>query len=301
MRARAPGHGVAVDLLQTLAAHGGTATRSQLVAVSDRKLGAAVRAGLVLRTARGRYADPHAAPALIAASALDAVVSHESAAHLWRLGVDRAPAAVHLTVPRARNRGRTKPHRLPPPPVVRWADLGADEVIGRVTSPLRTVLDCATSMPFPGALAAADAALREGYVSEEVLVTAAARWHDAGRPSVVRVVLAADARATNTFESLLRGILVEEGIAGFEPQVVIEDAGPRKRVDLADVRRRIVVEADSFAWHGGRGALRRDAARYDELVAGGWLVLRFAWEHVMGRPAWVARTVREACALRDAR
>ena len=291
-----------MDLLQTLATHGGTATRSQLATVSDRRLEAAVRAGLVLRTARGRYADPRAAPALIVASALDAVVSHESAAHLWRLGVDRAPAAVHLTVPRARNRARTRPRQPPVPrPIVRWADLGADEVLGRVTSPLRTVMDCATSMPFPRALAAADAALREGYVSEEVLVTAAARWHDAGRPAVVRVVLAADARADNTFESLLRGTLVEAGIGGFEPQVVIEDAGPRKRVDLADVRRRIVVEADSFAWHGGRSALRRDAARYDELVAGGWLVLRFAWEHVVGRAVWVARTVREACALRDAR
>lgn len=98
---------------------------------------------------------------------------------------------------------------------------------------------------------------------------------------------------------MLRGIVVETGLGGFEPQMVIDDAGPRKCIDLADVRRRIAIEADSFTWHGGRSALRRDAARYDELAAAGWLVLRFAWEHVMGRPGWVAATMRDACVLRD--
>lgn len=290
-----------MHLLQILATHGGTATRPQLAAISDRYLASAVRSGDVVRTAHGRYADPRAAPELLAASALDAVVSHESAAWLWRLGVDRAPTTVHLTVPRARNRGRTRPYALTTDrPLVRWTDLAPDEVVGRVTSPLRTALDCATSVPFPRALAVVDAVLRGASVSQDALVVAAARWRGARRPDVVRVVLAGDGRADNTFESVLRGIVLETGVGGFEPQVVIEDAGPRKRVDLADQRRRIVIEADSFTWHGGRSALSRDAARYDELAAGGWLVVRFAWEHVMGRPARVARTVREACALRDA-
>ena len=36
--------------------------------------------------------------------------------------------------------------------------------------------------------------------------------------------------------------------------------------------------------HGGRGDLRRDARRYNRLVAYRWLVLRFAWEDVMFEP-----------------
>jgi very-short-patch-repair endonuclease len=59
-----------------------------------------------------------------------------------------------------------------------------------------------------------------------------------------------------------------------------------------------VLEADSFEHHGHRSALARDCQRYSELTSRGWLVLRFAWEHVIFDPAWVAGRVGEAVALR---
>jgi hypothetical protein len=59
------------------------------------------------------------------------------------------------------------------------------------------------------------------------------------------------------------------------------------RPDLVDEHLRIVAEADSFEHHGSRTALAIDCARYDNLVADGWTVLRFAWEQVMYRPDWV--------------
>ena len=46
-------------------------------------------------------------------------------------------------------------------------------------------------------------------------------------------------------------------------------------------RRRLILEADSFEWHGSRRALVRDARRYNNFVIAGWLVLRFSWEDVM--------------------
>ena len=49
----------------------------------------------------------------------------------------------------------------------------------------------------------------------------------------------------------------------------------------------MILEADSFEWHGDRAALRRDARRYNLLVVDGWIVLRFAWEDVMFDPAYV--------------
>jgi very-short-patch-repair endonuclease len=64
------------------------------------------------------------------------------------------------------------------------------------------------------------------------------------------------------------------------------------RVDLADPTLKIVLEADSFEFHGKRSAMRRDCHRYDELVARGWLVLRFAWEQVMFEAEWVASVIR---------
>lgn len=71
------------------------------------------------------------------------------------------------------------------------------------------------------------------------------------------------------------------------------------RVDLGDTRRRIALEADSFAWHGSRSALDQDCRRYDELVRVGWLVLRFSWEQVMFDPGWVADCVEDVVLRRD--
>jgi very-short-patch-repair endonuclease len=65
-------------------------------------------------------------------------------------------------------------------------------------------------------------------------------------------------------------------------------------VDLGDPATGLLLEADSFLWHGQRAALERDARRYDELVSGGFLVLRFTWEQILGDPAWVLAMVRRA-------
>lgn len=81
-------------------------------------------------------------------------------------------------------------------------------------------------------------------------------------------------------------------MTGLELQVEIRVADGVRRVDLADVDLRIVIEADSFEHHGSREALVRDCERYDALSAAGWIVLRFTWEHVMRRPDWVAAVVR---------
>jgi hypothetical protein len=98
----------------------------------------------------------------------------------------------------------------------------------------------------------------------------------------------ADGRADNPFESVLRAISLDVPRLLLIPQVDILSRSRRVvRPDLVDERLRIVAEADSFEHHGSRKALASDCARYDNLVAEGWTVLRFAWEQVMYRPDWV--------------
>ena len=93
---------------------------------------------------------------------------------------------------------------------------------------------------------------------------------------------------------MLRGVLIEAGITSFIPQYEIR-AGPlRVHADLADPLSGVVLEADSFEFHGSRADFRRDCERYDELVAAGWIVLRLPWELVMFHPETVVRLVREA-------
>ena len=106
-----------------------------------------------------------------------------------------------------------------------------------------------------------------------------------------RVARCASPLAANPFESVLRAIALDVPGLSVEPQVTIRESDILVRPDLVDERLRIVLEADSFEWHGGRAALSADARRYDLLVVNGWLVLRFSYEHVMTQPDFVARVL----------
>jgi very-short-patch-repair endonuclease len=109
----------------------------------------------------------------------------------------------------------------------------------------------------------------------------------------------ATAEAANPFESALRGIAVDVDGLNVRPQVSIYDPHFLGRPDLVDERLGIILEADSFEWHGSRAALQRDARRYDVFVVRGWLVLRFAWEDVMFDQTWV-RSILEAAVAQQA-
>ena len=267
--------------------HGGTATWAQIrEQVTQHAVRRALDRGEVTRVARGRYALPTLPDARQAAARLGGVVSHVSAAEAHRLPLLVAPAVAWVTVPpnrQARDTGQL---------AVRWRALGVHEVRDGVTTPLRTVLDCAATVPFAEALAVADGAVRLGLVATQQLVSAASQFTGRGAPQVRRVALHADGRAANPFESALRALALDAGCSGFEPQLRIEVHGGI-RVDLGDVERRIALEADSFEWHGDRGALRRDCRRYDELVRAGWRVLRFAWEDVMFDQGWVRSVIAD--------
>lgn len=105
--------------------------------------------------------------------------------------------------------------------------------------------------------------------------------------------------AANPFESGRRAIALTVPGLRVQPQVVITDCAFTVRPDLVDERLRIVLEADSFEWHGNRAALASDARRYNMLVVGGWIVLRFSYEDVMLHPEEVHRILVAAVALAE--
>ena len=57
---------------------------------------------------------------------------------------------------------------------------------------------------------------------------------------------------------------------------------------------RLVVEADSYAWHRSPSALNDDRERDVELTLAGYRVLRFTYEQVTRRPAYVVRAILNA-------
>jgi very-short-patch-repair endonuclease len=239
------------------------------------------------------YALPDAPLARQAAASVHGLVSHQSAARHWKMEMLIADSTAHVTVSRSSR-----------PPIISDVTWHFSEVDGRddgygVTSPLRTVLDCALYLPFAQALAIADSALHRELITSDELLRAAYARQGAGRQRMMRVADLANGRAANPFESGLRAILIDAEIEGFTPQCEIELPEGRIWVDLGDPQRRIALEADSFAFHGSPTTLTKDCRRYDELVSNGWLVLRFTYEHVTTEQDWIASTTIDTCTLRD--
>ena len=282
-----------MDVAEVLDALGGVATRAALVAACSRaEVDRALRRGDVAAVGHGRYASPTVDVARKRAHALSGVLSHTSAAlhHGW--AVKTVPAQPHVTVPRRRKVSPARRRGV----VLHYRDLTDDEIVGAIaTSPVATLVDCLRSLPFDEALAVADSALRVGERS--ALRQAVAAVHGPGRAQARRIGRTATDDAANPFESVLRAIALDVPGLSVVPQGLITSTTPWCRPDLVDRDLRIVIEADSFAWHGDRQALARDARRYNLLVADGWIVLRFSWEDVMLDPAYVRRVLVDVVAL----
>jgi len=227
--------------------------------------------------ARGRYAVPEVDLARQAAHSVGGVLCRQSAAlhHGWAVKI--APDKPQVSVPRGR---RIAPARAVGIELHR-DDLEPDDIDGIATSREFTLTQCLRTAPWDGALAVADSALRMGEVA--LLHRVAATVRGPGAPQVRRAIREARGEADNPFESVLRAIALDVPGLSVRPQVAIG----RVRPDLVDEELRVVLEADSFEWHGNRAALRRDARRYNRLVVDGWTVLRFAWEDVMFEQPYV--------------
>jgi very-short-patch-repair endonuclease len=271
------------DVVGILQRSGGAKFADLRQLASARSIRAALEAGQIRRVSKGVYALPEQPSGPTVALANGGVLSHESAALHHGFQVVTRPLLPHVTIGRHRHRRATDLACI-----LHWADLPGSEP---VTAPLRTVLDCARSLPFGEALAVADSALRVGSVRAASLMAAAVELRGAGRSRVLRVVQSADARAESALESMLRARVIEAGFTGFVPQYKIRGGGFSARVDLANPLLRIVVEADSFAHHGTRAALRRDCRRYVGLAMRGWLLLRYSWEDVMLDRSWVGESL----------
>ncbi|WP_020386404.1 DUF559 domain-containing protein [Kribbella catacumbae] len=280
------------SLPEVLARLGGRASFAELTQVtSKRELATAVRAGDVQRLAKGVYGLPGPSTDHHVAVAYDGVVSHLSAALAWDLPLVAPPKKPHITVPKKRR------PRSGPPAVLHWAAISAEDQSRRLTSLVRTVTDCVRILSFGEALAVADSSLHHGLTRQE-LITAAAAMRGIGSTKAREVAALATRGGESFLESMLRALLIANNIEGFEPQVVVQRGWFSARVDLGHRQAMVALEAEGYEFHGSSRDFAADCHRYDELVAEGWLVLRFTYHQVLNEPAWVIATIREALAQR---
>lgn len=270
---------------QALERLGGVAeTAALLRRTSRRQISAALRDCSIVRDNRGRYSLPGVAEALRAANRLAGILTEDSAAQYYCWELKHPPTSPCIAVPR--NRKLTGHRRRGVR--VRYVDIPGEDVDRIATSHAATVITCAARMPFDEALAVADSALRHRDVTKPELIRRAETMPLRYRARCLRVVRAACDKAANPFESVLRAIAIDVPGLSVEAQVWVEGIG---RPDLLDRALRLVLEADSFEFHGTRKALKHDCERYNAFVVGGWLVLRFSYEHVMFEPEYVQRVL----------
>ena len=288
-------HCLRVDLISHVTILGGACTRAVIVERCGRApVDGALRDGTLVRVARGRYALSTASDPVKAAATLDGVLSMRSAAQRHGWGQKLVPEKPDVTFPR--NRHLPREARLLVVP--HWSDIAPEDIVDGMTGVRRTLIDCMRMLPLEESVPIVDSALRAGDVTHDELKAIAHSMRGRGRTRAILVAEMATTRAVNPYESTLRAIASTVPGLHVVPQMPIRVSPSRElHPDLADPDLGLVIEAESFEWHGKRAALTRDCVRYNAFTCQGWLVIRFSWDLVMFQPAYVVAVLERMVRL----
>ena len=298
MRKRAGSHlhqAPVMDLISHITLLGGACSTAELTRLCSRAdIERALNAGVLNRVARGRYALASASRAVRTAAAHSGTLSMRSAAQQHGWGQRKEPRIPDVTFPRNRRVERTARRVLVP----HWSDLPDADVENGTTTKRRTLIDCMRNLPLADSVPIVDSAVRAGDITTRELRRMAAAMKGRGRARAMAVAAMASSKPANAFESSLRAIASTIPGLRVEPQRTLRIASERDlRPDFIDERLGIVIEAESFEWHGDRRALSRDCTRYNILSTAGWIVVRFSWEQVILAPAYVVEVLVRAVRL----
>jgi very-short-patch-repair endonuclease len=271
----------------------GLVTRAQL-ATAGLDRGAIARrlaAGRLHRLHHGFCAVGHRAPrretrwlAAVLACGPGAVLSHRSAAALWRIHDAEGPWP-DVTV-------ATRNGRRPAAITVHRAQLDRPDRRRRagipVTSPARTLADLARQVDHPDLVRA----LREAQFLRTFDLAAVQELLDRRPCRALRSLVQDLALTQSGLEDRLLGIC--DGHAISRPLTQQPLFG--RRIDFLWQYERVVVETDGWQGHGTRSAFQADRTLSNRLQLEGYTILRFTHTDVARRPGHVARQIRAALA-----
>lgn len=122
-----------------------------------------------------------------------------------------------------------------------------------------------------------------------------------GTPALVRLLRTVSTGAASVAELRLHRLLRGAGLTGWAANVDIEVGG--RVIAVADVlfpAERLILEVDGWSSHRGREAFVTDRRRQRALSLAGYLVLRFTWDDLVGRPEETLEEIRDALARQRA-
>lgn len=276
-----------------LAAHGGVATRAQLLTVMSRKaLAKHIQAGALIRVFHGVYAVEHPTTA-IRLAALDCVAGKPvvacmgTAADLYGFDTEN-DGRLHILDPgiRLRTKKGLVVHQRIGAPLKR--------IHGRLaTSPAWTAVEVARTVRKQRVLAVLDAALRSETCCPPDITKAIAEQK--GRRGIVKVrnlLPYANALAESAMESEARLVFLEFGVEPEELQYeIVDHLGQLWRVDFAWPSVKLAVEYDSMDWHANAESWKRDRLKNARLQQCGWTVIRIVVDDVRRNPENLAAQV----------
>ncbi len=269
---------------------GGVASTAELVAAgaTRSRITRAADAGHLRRVARGLYGVDWSGSLELELAGRFGTISHTTAAHVHGFDLLGAPG-LQVTSPHRR--------RSPPPQVRvhRRALSDADRVHAgdlEVTAAMRTLLDCARTLPLLDSVVLVDSALRSRAVASAELTATASGLMGRGAARPRQAAQLADGRSESALETITRMLFRHHGLTP-QLQVPIYDlAGFIGRVDFLFEAAALVVEADGYASHASAEAFQSDRRRQNALLCAGFRVVRFSWQDVTGRPDYVIATVQ---------
>jgi very-short-patch-repair endonuclease len=266
----------------------GVVGREQLITaeISRNVIDNRVRAGWLRPMHRGVYAvgpmqSEHApeAAAMLACGP-EAVISHRSAAMLWRI-VSRRGARVDVTVSARRCPARPglRIHR-----VTALAHDEATEVRRiRVTTVPRTLLDLSATLR-PRELEQALAQAERRYAgTQRRLVALLARYPARPGTPALRELLGGPgqpALARSEAEDRFLALVRRAGLPDPESNVRFHGY----ELDFLWREQAFAVEIDGYAFHGDRDAFEADRRRDADLAAHGIQVMRITWRQIANEP-----------------
>jgi very-short-patch-repair endonuclease len=239
-----------------------------------------VKSRRLKRMHRGIYLVGAVAPALasemaaVLAGGEAAVLSHRSAAELWKLLTYPANSPIEVTIPvgdRGRSRRGIRVHR---------AKLERDETTRRdripITAPARTILDLAAAVSARELEQAVALATRRHHASRTSLLSLLARYPRRRGTPALRALLEHRERPALTrseAEERLLDLIRRADLPAPEVNVQLDGY----EVDFLWQGERLVVEVDGFAFHGDRRQFEADRRRDAHLTARGFRVMRVTW------------------------
>jgi predicted transcriptional regulator of viral defense system len=284
----------------------GVVERGQLAALGLGRGAIAHRiaAGRLHRIHRGVYAVGHPIltanghrMAAVLACGPGAALSHASAAALWELRATRA-TRIDVTVRGAGGRGKRSRLRVHRVPSLRDDEVTEKDAI-RVTTPARTLLDLACSLP----RRAMERALDQAEISELFDLRelhAAVDRHRGERGAAALNAALTHHRAGTTatkshLEELMLAICADHGL----PRPAVNAWVEGLEVDFLFAAEKLVVEADSYRYHHTKRAFERDRERDAILARAGYRTLICSDGQMTRRPSEVAAAIGAARAIKS--